>query len=165
MIKNAKIKSTMLGREDRGKLMNTINQVELTHHGVKGMKWGVRNGPPYPIDRSNDIGKLTMKKSKVMLGKTPAMQYKWTDKNNHPVAEFKIWNWWDGVNVSDLEINEKYRGRGLSYQLLDYATKKLGVRNLAVNKTNGIAKHVYDKYGFKVVDQDDDLYYMSLEDE
>ena len=24
----------------------------LAHHGVKGQKWGVRNGPPYPIDRS-----------------------------------------------------------------------------------------------------------------
>lgn len=22
----------------------------LVHHGVKGQKWGVRNGPPYPID-------------------------------------------------------------------------------------------------------------------
>lgn len=23
---------------------------ELMHHGVKGQKWGVRNGPPYPIE-------------------------------------------------------------------------------------------------------------------
>lgn len=26
---------------------------ELMHHGVKGQKWGVRNGPPYPIDRDS----------------------------------------------------------------------------------------------------------------
>ena len=25
---------------------------ELAHHGVEGQKWGVRNGPPYPIDRT-----------------------------------------------------------------------------------------------------------------
>ena len=25
---------------------------ELKHYGVKGMKWGVRNGPPYPLDKS-----------------------------------------------------------------------------------------------------------------
>lgn len=26
----------------------------LEHHGVQGQKWGVRNGPPYPIDRGGD---------------------------------------------------------------------------------------------------------------
>lgn len=25
---------------------------ELYHHGIKGQKWGVRNGPPYPLDDS-----------------------------------------------------------------------------------------------------------------
>ncbi len=28
-------------------------QDELYHHGVKGQKWGVKNGPPYPLDDSN----------------------------------------------------------------------------------------------------------------
>lgn len=28
----------------------------LQHHGIKGMKWGVRNGPPYPIDKSGKSG-------------------------------------------------------------------------------------------------------------
>lgn len=28
----------------------------LMHHGVKGQKWGVQNGPPYPIDRSGGKG-------------------------------------------------------------------------------------------------------------
>lgn len=26
---------------------------ELYHHGIKGMKWGVKNGPPYPLDDSD----------------------------------------------------------------------------------------------------------------
>lgn len=29
-----------------------ISSNELKHYGVKGMKWGVRNGPPYPLDKS-----------------------------------------------------------------------------------------------------------------
>lgn len=130
---------------------------ELMHYGVKGMKWGVRK------DRTK-FGDFSLKKNKVMLGKTPAVHYKWSDKNGKPVAEFKIWDWWDGKNVSDLEINENYRGKGLSYQLLDYAVKKCGAKNLAVNKTNSIAKHVYDKYGFEVTEEDDNMYYMSLKE-
>ncbi|MBO7450964.1 MAG: hypothetical protein J6U54_11425 [Clostridiales bacterium] len=27
-----------------------MNERWLAHHGVKGQKWGVRNGPPYPIE-------------------------------------------------------------------------------------------------------------------
>ncbi len=23
---------------------------ELAHHGIKGQKWGVKNGPPYPLE-------------------------------------------------------------------------------------------------------------------
>lgn len=98
----------------------------------------------------------------VMLCKTPSIQYTWHTKNGDIIAEFKIWDWWNGKNVSDLEINEKYRRLGLSYQLLDYATKKCGARNLAVKKNNTIAKHVYDKYGFQVTEEDDEYYYMSL---
>ena len=26
--------------------------VSFLHHGIEGQKWGVRNGPPYPLDRA-----------------------------------------------------------------------------------------------------------------
>lgn len=113
-------------------------------------------------DSIKDLRDLSMTIKHVMLGKTPSTQYTWHTDNGDIVAEFKIWSWWDGKNVSDLEINEKYRGLGLSYQLLDYATKHCGARNLAVKKTNTIAKHVYDKYGFQVTEEDDEYYYMYL---
>lgn len=109
-----------------------------------------------------ELKNLNMTTKKVMLGDTSSTQYTWHTQNGDTVAEFKIWDWWDGKNVSDLEISEKYRGLGLSYQLLDYATKRLGARNLAVKKDNTIAKHVYDKYGFHVTEEDDEYYYMSL---
>ena len=105
---------------------------------------------------------LNMTTEQVMLGKTPSIHYKWHTKNGNRVAEFKIWDWWDGKNISDLEISENYKGLGLSYQLLDYATKRCGARNLAVKKSNTIAKHVYDKYGFQVTEEDNEYYYMSL---
>lgn len=37
------------------KMKTTLEQdlFMLQHHGIKGMKWGVKNGPPYPIDKSS----------------------------------------------------------------------------------------------------------------
>lgn len=29
--------------------------MELYHHGIKGQQWGVRHGPPYPLDGTGDI--------------------------------------------------------------------------------------------------------------
>ena len=109
-----------------------------------------------------ELKNLNITTEQVMLGKTPSIQYKWYTKKGDYVAEFKIWDWWDGTNISDLEISENYKGLGLSYQFLDYATKKCGAKNLAVKKSNIIAKHVYDKYGFQVTDEDNEYYYMSL---
>ena len=33
-------------------LIVTPSDNALFHHGVDGMKWGVRNGPPYPLDKA-----------------------------------------------------------------------------------------------------------------
>ena len=113
-------------------------------------------------NQSLKLSSFALTTKKVMLGKTPSTQYIWKNSEEKKVAEFKIWEWWDGKNVSDLEISNPYRGNKLSYQLLDYATKKCGAKNLAVKKTNKIAKHVYDKYGFKVTETDDTYIYMTL---
>ena len=33
-------------------MRNDFNSNYLEHHGILGMKWGERNGPPYPLDSS-----------------------------------------------------------------------------------------------------------------
>lgn len=48
---------------------------ELYHHGIKGQRWGVRNGPPYPLgENTKEYGKMNLSNSKVsnidMWGKT-----------------------------------------------------------------------------------------------
>lgn len=36
---------------------STVFCVELFHHGVKGQKWGVRNGAPYPLGEKKGVAK------------------------------------------------------------------------------------------------------------
>lgn len=43
------------------KLRGRLGYNVLAHHGIKGQKWGVRNGPPYPLDKSSENGKMSKK--------------------------------------------------------------------------------------------------------
>jgi len=113
------------------------------------------------IRSTSGLDNYTLSEKDIMLGDTPAKQFIWYDGDKQ-VAKLDVFDWWDGLNIEDLEVKPEYRGSGLSYDLLDFATKELGAKNLAVAKDNDIAKHVYDKYGFKVTEEDKDYYYMSI---
>lgn len=46
----------------KDKLMPSDEELnELEHHGIKGMHWGVKHGPPYPLD--DDVSKRVRKSS------------------------------------------------------------------------------------------------------
>ena len=64
--------------------------------------------------------------------------------------------------IQGLELFGDAKGKGYSRHMLDIATKELGATRLSVNKNNKVAKHVYDKYGFEVYDEDGTMYYMKL---
>ena len=51
--------------------------------------------------------------------------------------------------ITAIEVTNDYKGYGLAKQLLDYAVKQLHGNALAVQNDNDIAKHTYEKYGFK----------------
>ena len=65
--------------------------------------------------------------------------------------------------IVSLEIIPKYRGYGLSNQILDFCVKSMKCKYLSVNKNNELAKKIYDKYGFKVYHEDKTMYYMTLD--
>ena len=146
-----------------------LPEEDICHHGIKGQKWGVRRYQN-PDGSLTELGKKRLKSNLAKyairikdkkIGNTDAKEYEWYDGGKR-VAKLSTFDWWDGLNIEDLEVSKDYRGKRLSYELLDFAVNELGAKNLAVEKDNHIAKHVYDKYGFKVTETDDKYYYMSV---
>lgn len=87
-----------------------INHSELMHHGVKGMKWGVRNGPPYPIDRSSKydtIVKDAIESGQVSRKINREKQMRHT-KDGHIPGRSYI----DGDLKYAQELVDKYSGKG-----------------------------------------------------
>lgn len=59
--------------ELRGRLGYNV----LAHHGIKGQKWGIRNGPPYPIEKSSgsDIIKEGRKSKSFSISRDKFTEY------------------------------------------------------------------------------------------
>lgn len=69
------------------------------------------------------------------------------------------------VWISNIRIQDDYKGYGLSKQLLDYATKTLHANHLGVAKDNKLAQKIYKDYGFRFTtgkSENGSILYMSL---
>ena len=69
------------------KLRGRLGYNVIAHHGIKGQKWGVRNGPPYPLDKSvstelKNVGEQSIIKAKhVSIEGPPNSVVERTNKN------------------------------------------------------------------------------------
>ena len=67
------------------------------------------------------------------------------DRGRNGKGDLRNYNW-----IMDIEVAPKYRGHGLTKQLLDIATKELKGDFLTVNYDNQVAINAYKNYGFKI---------------
>lgn len=85
-------------------ITNFYNTNYLEHHGIKGQKWGVRNGPPYPIE-DKVLPKGTRLNS-VSSRYTDSEVYR---KNGKPMYTYRNDERWD---------NKVYKGPFSKYLIL-----------------------------------------------
>lgn len=63
--------------------------------------------------------------------------------------------------IQALEITKGLRGYGLSNQMLDIATDRLGAEYLSVNKKNEVALNLYKKNGWLIMGSTETMYFMT----
>lgn len=82
---------------------------------------------------------------------------------NHLVGYYNTEKRENLVWLQAFEICGKYRGRGLSPQLLNRAIKKSGLTNIAINPSNELALKIYQDYGFREYAKTDDRILLHYE--
>lgn len=91
-----------------------ITTSELYHHGIKGQKWGVKNGPPYPLnasDKSASEKRLSSNKKTNKVSKLDNSIKGWDDLNEDTQNAI--------INLSALTLSV------LTSKLLNKAVNKL----------------------------------------
>ena len=75
-------------------------------------------------------------------------------------GNINLFNYYPGIPYFKKEEYARKALEILSYDLLDFATDKLGAEYLSVRKTNTVAIHVYKERGFKTFKESDSMYFM-----
>lgn len=159
----------------------------LSHHGVKGMKWGVWNeetrlrrtsvtrDDPRPSNRLREYSseKITSKTLQKYSSQARQLNRVRTSDNTSGIIYSKNGKLVGMINtekkpsgevwVQGLEVFGDNKGKGIGRALLDKAVNDMGATHLSVRKTNTNAKRLYDSYGFKTYDDDGFMYYMNYD--
>lgn len=90
--------------------MTPTDETILQHHGVKGMKWGVKNGPPYPIDKSS--GRGTIVKNAIESGEVSKQINREKQKRHTKSDHTPGRSYLDGDLEYAQELVDKHSGKG-----------------------------------------------------
>lgn len=116
----------------------------LAHHGIDGQKWGIRNGPPYPLDREThtEVVREGYKRDRELLKKGKLSQIK-TSGSKHFIEHKLDYQWTEVIKASNLSDNK----HNVAYWMQDPAQSHAFKMKTEEEKTwDSIAKNV--NYGF-----------------
>lgn len=108
----------------------------LSHHGIRGMKWGKRNGPPYPLTQSSK----SQAERKASTGKTKGSEKQTTEASSKKKVS----------DMSDSELKEAISRLQLEKQYKDL-TKSESVKKSAKGKE--FVMDVLEKSGKNIATQ------------
>lgn len=155
----------------------------LEHHGIPGQKWGVRNGPPYPLSRQeqsyrkaktiadslSDDEKQHVFGSKA-YGRSEYSAYrKVISRNGEPSSFIEVYRDPDlkkNEGIAIVATNPKYRGKGDAKKLLSNLVRNMpkGMDTLywETDTSNKGSMKLAESFGFKRIKgyYDDDAIYM-----
>jgi hypothetical protein len=88
------------------------NRNVLKHHGIEGQKWGVKNGPPYPLDEKTAKKVKSKSKEEAMKsGKASEVDaYKFemsNDEIRQAINRIELYNKLDDLKIKEISPNKK----------------------------------------------------------
>ena len=126
---------------------------KLSHHGVKGQEWGVRNGPPYPIEdkvlkkgtRINSVSSRYIDSEAYRKNGKPIYTYRAKVGSEQEQKDYKE------LNVHDIKTPKDVR---VAYDVFNHAMEAA----YAQKSTREYLKRMSEKYDAMVDDNNQGVY-------
>ena len=151
---------------------------DLQHHGILGMKWGIRryqneDGSLTSAGRKRYSDTETIKTKSGESLTIARKRSKRTDEENfdiyargQKVGNLFLENHGDELYINWIDVKKQARGRGYASSVMDYVVnygEKNGYKyaSLEVPSSSPDARHIYEKHGFKEsgkASSDDDVW-------
>lgn len=142
----------------------------FAHHGIAGQKWGVKNGPPYPLERQRKsyreaktiADSLTKDEKRHVFGSKAYSDSKYSvyrrvaKRDGKPSAFIEVFRDPDlkkDEGIAIVATNPKYRGKGDAKKLVSNLTKNMpdGINKIywETDTSNKGSMHLAESNGFK----------------
>ena len=130
-------------------MVNYYFKDELYHHGVKGMKWGIRKNKYKRVITGKNI---KLGESKYIKGSYKIIN----KKNNKKIGDLIVDNKGNTNHIDWIGIKEKDRRKGYGSETIDIIIKdsrKKGKKYITLDAAglDPAAVHIYSKKGFKPI--------------
>jgi len=118
------------------------NDYRLYHHGILGMKWGKRNGPPYPLSPS--AHSMTEKKAgwRESLDKRGGMIARGVDKVDNTVNTYK--DMYRNVKETKGVVNKASEAVGSGAVRTALRNRAITEQRLSKHSKTKLGKHIHD---------------------
>ena len=112
----------------------------LIHHGIDGQKWGVRNGPPYPLD-ANDLSAAERKADTGEIKRASGV--KEAVKNSKTMSNDELRKSAERLELESRYVRAVQNQQGKSF--VERAANKLNTVSNLLNSTSSIIQSVTGK--------------------
>lgn len=131
--------------------------MELFHHGIPNMKWGEKNGPPYPLSKAKHNKVVRSQTPKAIKAKKGIKFYRYSNKEESKDVRKGTYTFRSENDAREYLIDSKNTRLGFNDYDKLYISEIEATAPLTIKRGKESVKDIIDRYGNKTLKEHFDI--------